>query len=165
MNTKTKVQEIFKDIPNYKGLYQVSNLGRVKRLYKFAKERILSPSIDSDGYYVLSLSKQGVVKSNKTHQLVAIAFLNHKPCGMEKVINHINFDKLDNRIENLEIVTARENSNKKHLKSTSKYVGVSLHKQGKWIASIGVNGHSKYIGLFDTEKEAHDAYKNQLLWL
>lgn len=168
-----EVQEIFKDIPNYEGLYQVSNLGNVKSLerqcnhwcggLRFLKERILKKRIDANGYIQVYLSKNGIMKPFKVHQLVAIEFLNHIPCGYELVVNHKNFNKLDNRVENLEIITTRENTNKKHLKSSSKYIGVCWDKQRKkWIASITINGKLKYLGRFINEYDANLAYQNKL---
>lgn len=98
------------------------------------------------------------------HKLVAMAFLNHTPDGTQIfVINHKNFDKMDNRVENLEIVTSRENSNKKHLSSTSKYTGVSWNKNtNKWRADIYINSKLNYLGLFTNEIEASNAYQNAL---
>ena len=98
------------------------------------------------------------------HQLMAESFLNHKPNGrQEYVINHKNLNKLDNRLENLEIVSHRENSNQKHIKSSSKYTGVSWYKSNKrWIAAISVSGKKIYLGSFNNEYAAHVAYQNKL---
>jgi hypothetical protein len=167
------MKEIFKDIPNYEGLYQVSNLGRVKSLERktesgrgwliTTKEKILTQSADSNGYYCVGISKYSITKTRTVHQLVAITFLNHKPNGRILVVNHKNFNKQDNRVENLEIVTMRENSNKKHLPSSSKYVGVSWKKENKkWMASIDINGKRKHLGYFNCELEASNAYQQQL---
>jgi hypothetical protein len=156
------MQEIFKDIPNYEGLYQVSNLGNVKSL-KYSKERILRKNSDKDGYLMVSIYKNKTPKRVKVHQLVAMAFLKHKPCGLKLVVNHINFIKNDNRVENLEIVTNRENSNQKHLKSSSKYVGVSWSKANrKWKALIRLGKKRKYLGYFENEYDAHLAYQKEL---
>ena len=143
-------------------MYQISNLGTVKSL-KCNKEKILKATIEGHGYFQVTLYKNGIYKTMKVHQLVAIAFFNHKPNRYELVVNHINFNKLDNRVENLELVTARQNSNKKHLKSSSKYVGVcwrALNK--KWKAEIYINGKSKHLGLFNNEYDAHLAYQKEL---
>jgi hypothetical protein len=165
--------EIWKDVLGYEGLYQVSNLGRVKSLEKqrfcklnnstsIYKEKIINPDL-STGYARVCIYKNGVKKRICVHQLVAIAFLNHI-IGLNKlVVNHINFDKLDNRVENLEIVTIRENSNLKHIKSTSKYVGVFYRKERKsWVARITYGKKTKYLGYFKTELEAHNAYQKEL---
>ena len=167
--------EVWKDIPNYEGIYQASSLGRVKSLsreiwrtrnngYSVLKERILKNSINDMGYMMVGLSKDNKSKTRKTHQLVAEAFLNHKPCGYKLVINHKNFIRTDNRVENLEIVTVRENCNMKHLKSSSKYTGVSWEKDThKWASEIHVNGVKKKLGRFKTEEEASLCYENALI--
>jgi len=155
--------EEFRDVDGYEGMYQVSNLGRVKSL-KFGKERILKGGINSHGYSLVILYKDNKRKTTRIHQLVVVAFLGHKTCGSELVVNHINFNRTDNRVENLEIVTTRENSNKKHLKSSSTYTGVCWSKPAKkWQSSIQINGKTKHLGLFTDEIEAHRTYENALI--
>jgi hypothetical protein len=158
-------EEIWKDIPGYEGKYQVSNLGNVKSLnYNHTKkERVLKLGKNPGGYLMIVLCKENKKQTKTIHQLVAITFLNHIPCGPELVINHKNFNKLDNRVENLEIVTNRENTNRKHLKSTSKYVGVCWDKRtNKWISQIVIKSSVKFLGRFETEEQASEAYQNKL---
>jgi hypothetical protein len=168
-------KEIWKDVKGYEGLYQVSNLGSVKSLKrtvnvnksklctKVVFERILKNGINSSGYYNLTLCKNGSQKTRLVHQLVAIAFLGHTPNGQNLVINHIDFNKLNNNVENLVIITQRENANKKHLNHSSKYTGVCwVKKSKKWVSSIAVNGKSKTLGYFDSEKDAHLVYETKL---
>lgn len=155
--------EIWKYIPNYGGLYEVSNLGNVKSYKKHPEGKLLSRCFDGHGYLHVLLYKNGKSKTKKVHQLVAEVFLNHNPCGYKLVVNHINFIKTDNRVKNLEIVTARENANLKHIKSSSQYVGVSWIKNiGKWRSVILINGKNKFLGHFTDELEAHNAYQNEL---
>lgn len=151
--------EIWKNIEGFEGKYQISNLGRVKSFY-FNKEKILKQWIDDKGYYRVDLKK-----NDKVHQLMAIAFLNHIPCKYKFVINHKDFNKLNNNIDNLEIVTARQNTNKSHIKSSSSFVGVSCYNYGNknWRARIVINGKQKVIGYYKTEIEASNAYQNALL--
>jgi len=167
--------EVWKPVKHYEGFYEVSSLGRVKSLSKIffmkgkylykSKERILNGSID-DGYLKITLSKKGKRNTKKAHQLVAIAFLDHKTCKMELVVNHKNFNRADNRVENLEIVTNRENCNQKHLKSSSKYVGVHYYKsKSKWSAYIYINGKQKHLGYFLNELDASEAYQTELNFL
>jgi len=157
--------EIWKPIVGYEGLYQVSNLGRIKSLsfVSSTKSWVLTNSKNSRGYFNVTLTKSKKGKSMLVHQLVAGAFLNHKPCGHKLVVNHINFDKTDNRVDNIEIVTQRENANLKHIKSKSKYVGVTLdNKTNRWRARIVINKKRFHLGCFATEIEAHNAYQNKL---
>jgi hypothetical protein len=89
--------EIWKDIKDYEGLYAISNLGRVKNL-KY--NRLIFGNIDFAGYRVFGLYKNGVQTKKKLHRLMAITFLNN-PNNYEQ-INHINGNKDDNRLTNLE---------------------------------------------------------------
>ena len=154
--------EFWKTIEGFEN-YQVSNLGNVKSLnYNGTKkEKILKPNLDKFGYLRVNLYSNKKMKYFKIHQLVAIEFLNHIPNKITLVVNHKNFIKTDNRLENLEIITSRENSNKKHIKSNSKYVGVTKHCN-KWRSQITINGKLKHLGLFNTEIEASLAYQNKL---
>lgn len=165
--------EIWKNVKDYEGIYQVSNFGNVKSLKRHIKngysgrwvdEKILKKQKNKEGYLVISLNKCNNRKLGFIHQLVAIAFLNHKPCGYKLVINHKDFNRDNNIVENLEIVTSRQNTNQKHLKSSSKYVGVYWHKASKkWHSSIRINNKIKHLGLFDIEEDASDAYQKKLL--
>lgn len=153
--------EIWKKIIGFED-YKISTLGRVKS-FKYGKEKILKLSILTSGYKAVHLSKKNVKNTKKIHQLVAIAFLNHNPCGMKLVVNHKDFNKLNNNVENLEIVTQRENANKKHIKSTSKYVGVFWEKNAnKWRSRICLKTGRKDLGLFKNEYDAHLAYQKEL---
>ena len=157
--------EEFRDVVGYEGLYQVSNLGNVKSL-KFGKGRVLKElqtGLKKNIYLAVALSKDGKGKQYKIHQLVAMAFLNHTPCGNELVVDHINDDKLDNRLENLQIVSHRFNTYKTQGRHTSKYKGVSLHKKlNKWVSNIMINGKSNHLGVFNCELAAAAAYQNKL---
>lgn len=103
--------EIWKDIPDYEGYYQVSNLGNVKSINHYdkqnrlRKEKILKPIINHD-YLIVNLSKNGKTKYKRIHRLVLSAFIGKSNLQ----VDHINCNKKDNRIENLEYVTAKENT-------------------------------------------------------
>lgn len=167
------MKEIFKDVPGFEGCYQVSNLGRVKSLKRTInysdgrkytyKSVLLKSSLSTSGYLRVDLFKNQKRTGFNIHQLVAIVFLNHNPNGHKLVVNHINFNKLDNKLSNIEIITSRGNTNQKHLKSTSKYTGVSWYKsRNKWLSSIHYKGEKKYLGHYDSEYDAHNAYQNEL---
>ena len=115
------MEEAWRDIRGFEGIYQISNLGRVKRVakkifnngllgekeYFNSKERILKPSIISKGYIGITLTKGKKRYPKKVHRLVAQAFIpnpNNKP-----QINHIDCDKSNNRVDNLEWCTNSEN--------------------------------------------------------
>ena len=151
------MEEIWKDVPGYEGMYYVSNLGKVKN----KRNVMLTGRINSRGYLRAALNKNGKTKEFRFHQLVAMAFLNHKPCGMERVVDHINRNKLDNRVENLRVISQRENCVKTG--KTSKYMGVHFcNTNKKYIAKTSIKGENKYIGKFDNEYEAHLAYQSAL---
>lgn len=121
--------EIWRDIKDYEGLYQVSNLGRVKSLERFVKyndgriahykERILKLCEDNKGYFHTVLHKNGIGKTLKVHRLVAMAFpdlvdwtdeAKGKPFD-ELQVNHKNeFDKTNNCVSNLEWCTNEYNT-------------------------------------------------------
>lgn len=165
--------EIWKDIKMFEGLYMVSNYGRVKSLdrpvnskggsVRIAKGKVLSPGIDANNYLQVMLCENGKAKTRKIHQLVAIAFLGHKPNGFKLVINHLDHNNQNNNLDNLEITTQRENANKKHIKSSSKYVGVSWIKATqKWLSYIYISNKRKDLGWYNNEDIAGLRYKLEL---
>lgn len=111
--------ETWKNIKGYEGLYQVSNMGRVKSLERKVrhgrgieltiKERILKPGMDRGGYLRVGLCAGGKQKTLKVHRLVCQAF--HENPDNKPHVNHLNEDKTDNRACNLEWSTAKENMN------------------------------------------------------
>ena len=108
-------KEVWRPIIGFKGLYEVSSLGRVKS-FRNPKERVLRPTKNGRGYMKVILYKSDIKKQITVHQLVSIAFLNHTPNGNKLVIDHINNDKTDNRLENLQIVTQSFNLKKRNKK-------------------------------------------------
>jgi len=151
--------EIWKAIPGYENHYMVSDLGRIKS-FKRSPEIIMKYSIDKYGYKGLNLNLYGVKKQFKIHQLVVMAFLNHRPCGMEKVVDHIDDDRTNNNLSNLQILTNLQNIRKGMIKIP---MGAHLCKQtGKWKSEITHDGIRYYLGRFPSQKEAHNAYQAKL---
>lgn len=157
--------EEYRDIPGYEGKYQVSDLGNVKSLERrirgaLRRERVMKLSPNGRGYLKVSFRDKKILKTYSIHKLVAIVFLNHTPCGMKLVVDHINGNKLDNRLENLQVISNRQNS-WKEAKGSSDYRGVSWCKpNSNWKAQIGYNGKQYHLGNFKTEIEAHECYTN-----
>lgn len=171
-----KMEEIWKDVPNYEGYYQASNIGRVRSLDRivtysngrkqFYKGQILKGTV-SNGYKLTSLNIDGESRSFKFSQIVAMAFLGHEPDGHTMVVDHINGNRSDDRVENLRIVTNRANvstcfrPNKESFSSS--FVGVSWDKPlSKWRAQIYHNGMLTRLGYYDTDLEASSAYQSAL---
>ena len=101
------MEEIFKNIDEYEGHYQVSNMGNIKSL-KFNKEKILAPAKTKSGYLYINLCKNNITKKIKIHRLVLLTF-NLKNKFDYKQINHIDGNKLNNSLDNLEWCTQSEN--------------------------------------------------------
>ncbi|MDE3290425.1 HNH endonuclease [Lacticaseibacillus paracasei] len=107
-------KEIWKDIEDYKGLYQVSNLGRVRSLERvdsnghYVKEKVLASFPNRNGYFKVNLYRDRNIKQVSIHRLVAAAFLDN-PDNLPEV-NHIDEDKSNNAVSNLEYCTVMYNN-------------------------------------------------------
>lgn len=145
MNTINEIWKPVKDYPNY----QISNLGRVKSLnYKRSgEEKILKSCTDDNGYYQVSLSRNGKNKTCKIHRLVAEAFIPN-PNNLPQV-NHKDEDKNNNIPNNLEWCTAKYNSNYgtriTRMKDKLKRVILQFTKDGKLI--------KKWDSIIDVQNE------------
>lgn len=169
-------EEIWKDVPEYEGYYRVSNMGNVISLNRtitysdgrvqLIKERSIG-AVRANGYRYVSLSKDNVQKCTTIAQIVAVAFLNHKPNGHTLVVDHINGNRTDDRACNLRIVTNRENNSSCYRSDrgslSSRFTGVCWSSNAeKWLARIKYKGVNHYLGSFATEKDAADCYQKAL---
>lgn len=171
------MDEVWVDIAGFEGLYKISNIGRVMRLRKeivrpignnyFTEEAIMS-TYNLTGYRCIVLTKNKRTHRLRVHRLVAQAFIpnpENKP-----QVNHINAIRDDNRVQNLEWVDNRENAihhSMNFLKTkSSRFPGVSYDKKrNKWLAATEVRRKAHFIGRFDIEEDAAEAYKNYILKL
>jgi hypothetical protein len=155
--------EQWKDIPDYEGIYQVSDFGRVKSLKRFVegnnkqvtKDTIIKANLNSYGYPALGLSKNNHRKVITVHRILAMAFL-----GLTKdtvgVCDHIDNNRQNNKLSNLQIISSRLN-NTKDAKNKTNYNGVK--KSGKkFSAYIKLKGKNLHLGTFDSAIEAHKKY-------
>lgn len=151
-------EEEWRDIPDCNKSYQISNLARIKSVERIIKREpsffkqktmILKQHIGKRGYLVCGINQ----KERTVHQLVAIAFLSHVPCGYKVVVDHIDNNKLNCIVSNLQLITHRENCSKDKV-GTSKYTGVSWNKERDcWQSSIRICG--KKIVLYNGESEEY----------
>lgn len=128
------MSEFWKDIEGYKGIYKISNLGRVKTLERtvlfghtkrLLKEGVRTPVKSKEGYWVITLSNKRKKKLFSIHRLVATHFIPNPNNYPE--VNHINGDKEDNDSRNLEWCTRRQNIEHAHTTGLTKQNGVDSH--------------------------------------
>ena len=156
----TSENEVWKDIEGYEGHYQVSDMGRVKSLKRQSEMILKTPRGGKDKYPIVILCIDGKRKTCQVHQLVAMSFLDHVPNGksyISTVVDHIDNDKTNNKLSNLQILTQRENLIKDKKNKTSKFTGVCFNKRIKrWQAHIKINGRCKFLGSFEDEIDASE---------
>jgi len=100
--------EEWKHIDGFNGKYEVSSLGQIKSLFvKYGKERILKPNTNKQGYLTVSLSKHSEIRTYRVHRIVASVFLDNPENKLH--VNHIDGNKLNNTVQNLEWATPLEN--------------------------------------------------------
>lgn len=158
--------EIWKPIAGYEGKYEVSNYGRVKNLpfvyvsgrngnqTKEVPEGIRKTCISPKGYENIGLRKDGKYKGFSVHTLVWDAF-GDKPRVHPLQIDHKDENKLNNHIDNLQLVTPKFNRRKSIKRDLP--TGVVKH-YNKYQSQITKNGKCHFLGLFNTADEAHQKY-------
>jgi len=169
-----QLKEEIKQVKGYEGLYSISNYGYVISEAKewiagqgrtLKKERtILAKRIDTGGYLHIVLNKNKVRRAREMHTLVWDHFGDRKRDGYRLAVDHIDENKLNCRIDNLQLLPQRQNAIKyrktQKYKTSSKYVGVCWDKRrNNWQAFITINKKHIYLGSFNNEYEAHLAYQ------
>lgn len=154
----------------------VSSCGKIRRvpmdwyglsntaLCKYGEVDLYKLKKSNKGYLQIGVKIKGFKnKTIQVHQIVASAFLHYKFQGHKMVIDHIDSDILNNNITNLRIVTQRENTSKEKTIKSGLPVGVSFNKKiNKYVVSIKINNIQKYLGSYNTVKEASEAYTEAL---
>ena len=155
--------EIWAPIPGYSN-YEVSSLGRVNSLNYIKEGKPREMKIGSKRrYHYVKLYNKGVHKIFYVHQLVAMAFLGHVPNGNTMEVDHIDENKSNNRLENLQIISSRANISKSCAKNRALPTGVNYDKaRNKYRARIKIGDKQKFLGRFDTPEEASEVYQKAL---
>ncbi|MDD3019458.1 MAG: NUMOD4 domain-containing protein [Alphaproteobacteria bacterium] len=163
------MNEVWKDIHGYVGIYQVSNFGRVKALPKIVNakngstrtmpEVIMNAEINYNGYPTIKLVINGKRMRHRVHLLVWDAFGNGIRNGKRVVVDHIDNNKINCHISNLQLLSGRENiikAKKRIERLTGAYFNGNV-----WFSQIKIKGTCKYLGAFKSEIEAHNAYMGE----
>ena len=175
------MQEIWKNVIEYENLYQISNLGNIRRhpdkqsKNKYSTPKVLErkTAINYLGYAYATLCKENVSVKKTIHQLVAVAFI--PECNYGNIINHIDGNKLNNCVSNLELSNSVHNNTHAHAIGLSPKPGKSIYRNvsirmrnGKkasnmgYMASVKINSLRHYIGWFHDEIEAAKAVDTYL---
>lgn len=145
------IMEIWKKIKDFNGFYEVSNFGNIRN-----KEGNLEIKELKSGYCMVYIKHEK--KCFPVHRLVAKEFI--ADFDNKKMVNHIDFNKKNNHLSNLEMVSNRENQCHS-VKAKNKLIGISYHiRLKKWTAQIMINGKLKYIGRYNNQQEAYQARVN-----
>lgn len=161
--------EIWKQVVGFEEFYEVSNKGQIR---SFRTKRILKTYLINSGYKSIKFTVNNRRTSHLIHRLVATAFIPNED-ELANQVNHINGDKLDNSVDNLEWVTCSSNLKHafeiglrtkescktyvglKHKNPLSKYHNVSYDKsRSKWVAKVTHNGKNHFQKRFYNEIEA-----------
>ena len=165
------------DIPKYEGYYKINIFGDIKSIKReiinnqgikqIRKEVVLKPRLGDKGYLYVVLCKLNIRKTIRVHQLMAITFLNHRLDGTTKlVVDHIDNNPLNNKLENLQILTQYQNRIKDMKGYSSDFPGVGWSKfHNKWRVRVQYNNIRKNVGYFNNEQDAITACKNELIKL
>lgn len=157
MNTET-----WKPIKNYPE-YQVSDFGNVKS----KMNQLMKPRKDKDGYLLIDLYKNGIMKNMRIHRLVAETFELPKRKD-QKTVDHIDGDRSNNNLSNLRYANQSEQAFNRYTwkNNTSGFKGVDFDQHtNKYRSRIQIDGKRQSLGYFQTAQQASDAYQAKAMEL
>ena len=166
-------QEIWVSLKMFYG-YEVSSFGNVRSIDKVVKcntgkmkktGRVLKPNKAKNGYLICGISINGKLKLIKIHRLVGVAFLGLDYNNKQLQINHIDRNKENNNVNNLEVVSCRLNVHKylKQISDNKTTIGVTKHPTcNRWLSKFTIGRKQIYNGLYKTEIEATKAHIESL---
>ena len=163
------MNEIWKSVVGWEGLYEVSDQGSVRSLdrqcvtksgvLKYTRGRILKQSLHTEGYWLVDLSIKGTKYTHRVHRLVGHAFIDSAWFGE---FDHIDTHRYNSKASNLRKATRQQNSanaRKRRTKSSSKFKGVSFCKRTQsWESYICPDNNKIHLGRFLTQEQAAQAY-------
>jgi hypothetical protein len=157
MKNVEKYKEIWMDVVGYENNYMISNFGKIKNVNT---GRILSPGLNSRGYYTVTLYKKGECKSATIHRLLLSAFL---PNTLNKAtVNHIDGDKSNNMLNNLEWATHSENTKHSYTKGLASKKGED-HGRNKLTENDVIKIKYEYKGLlYSTIAEIYGVHRTTI---
>ena len=149
------------NVKGYEGLYAVTDCGEV---YSLKSGKRLQTDLSDNGYLRVTLYHDGTPKKHLLHRVVYFSFHRAEDDGRkDMVIDHINEDRRDNRLSNLRYITLRENiAGCSAFNANGLPRGVSRSLDGKYLAIITLDRRRFYMGTFDDEASASEAYENAL---
>lgn len=149
-------KEEWRDIPGFEGLYQVSDMGRIRPVKpRYKNKPFLSPVRDKDGYLYVRLKSKFF---KRVHRAVLEAFI-----GLSDMpVDHLNNAKDDNRLINLQYVTPRENVQRRIIREGKSLGAYRKKSTNVWHSQIYLEGIYKNLGRFNTQQDAQNAYNNAL---
>lgn len=138
--------------------------GKGKNRVVYGEIDLSQKKISNSGYKQINVRvNNNLSRPFTVHQIFASIFLNYTFGNRKIVIDHIDSDKLNNSLDNLRIVTIRENCSKEKTIKSGMPAGINFYKATqKYVAKIHYNGKKHHIGYFNSIKEAEVAYKNKL---
>ena len=156
------MSEIWKPIAGYGDKYQASNTGKIRSLdyNKTKKAKNLKTWKNESGYHLVSLSFKGKVFRRVVHVLIAETFFGKKRNGLD--INHKDYNKGNNHIENLEFVTRSQNHLHKYLRTGKRGVHF-IKKRNVFRAQIKYKGKNIFLGRFKDKEKAYQAYYDKYI--